>query len=123
MRVDVNVSVHKKGKPLGTRTEIKNIGSIRAVSSAIQYESKRQMEILDKGGAIINETRAWNADCKMTVSMRDKEDKVVGNKQLNYLIFLQISSHNRLCMTKYNIIYNFFKLIKYINNTIYAQKN
>lgn len=75
----MNVSVNKKGEPLGVRTEIKNIGSIRAVSSAIQYESKRQIKTLDDGGIIINETRAWNADSKATVSMRDKEDKVVGN--------------------------------------------
>lgn len=75
---------------MGVRTEIKNIGSIRAVSSAIKYESKRQIEVLQAGGSITNETRAWDAASKITVAMRDKEDKLVSS---NYIFScLQLTS-------------------------------
>lgn len=81
LRVDANVSVHKANQPYGTRTEVKNIGSIRGVASAIQYEIQRQINILDNGGTIANETRAWDATSKRTVSMRDKEvEQVCGVK-------------------------------------------
>ncbi|KAJ8967074.1 hypothetical protein NQ317_018655 [Molorchus minor] len=73
MRVDANVSIHREGEPLGTRTEIKNIASVRGVASAIQYEIGRQIKIKDSGGTIINETRGWDAATKTTVAMRDKE--------------------------------------------------
>lgn len=77
MRVDANVSVSKQDEHLGTRTELKNIGSISAINHAIQYEINRQIAILDDGGQIINETRAWNPVCKKTVVMREKEEKHV----------------------------------------------
>lgn len=77
LRVDANVSVHKKNEPLGIRTEIKNIGSIRGVSGAIQYEIKRQIELLKNGKKVTNETRAWDANTKTTLSMRDKEQEQV----------------------------------------------
>lgn len=73
LRVDANISVHKEGDPLGTRTEVKNIGSIRGVALAIQYEIQRQTDLLSKGEKIKNETRAWDAASKKTIAMRDKE--------------------------------------------------
>ncbi|XP_050295802.1 glutamyl-tRNA(Gln) amidotransferase subunit B, mitochondrial [Anthonomus grandis grandis] len=73
LRVDANVSIHKKGEPLGTRTEIKNIGSVRGVAGAIKYEIERQINIKNNNGTISNETRAWNPEKKITVPMRDKE--------------------------------------------------
>ncbi|KAK7865001.1 hypothetical protein R5R35_000026 [Gryllus longicercus] len=75
LRVDANVSVHQPSEPLGTRTEIKNIGSIRGVANAIQFEIQRQINILNKGGVVINETRSWDPVYKQTLPMRDKEEK------------------------------------------------
>ncbi|XP_022907350.2 glutamyl-tRNA(Gln) amidotransferase subunit B, mitochondrial [Onthophagus taurus] len=75
LRVDANVSVHLPGEPYGVRTEIKNIGSIRGVAGAVKYEINRQIKILQDGGKIINETRAWDANSKSTVAMRDKEQQ------------------------------------------------
>ncbi|KAL3275695.1 hypothetical protein HHI36_020445 [Cryptolaemus montrouzieri] len=75
LRVDANVSIHQEGEPLGTRTEIKNIGSFRGVASAVKYEIERQIKLKEKGYQIINETRAWDANTKSTVAMRDKEEK------------------------------------------------
>ncbi|KAF5303968.1 hypothetical protein FQA39_LY01753 [Lamprigera yunnana] len=75
LRVDANVSVHKSGDPLGVRTEIKNIGSVRAVAGAINYEVQRQIALLEEGKSVINETRSWSAASKITVAMRDKEEK------------------------------------------------
>lgn len=73
LRVDANVSVNRVGDALGTRTEIKNIGSVRAVANAIAFEIQRQIRVKEEGGVIHNETRAWNANSRETVSMRDKE--------------------------------------------------
>ena len=73
LRVDANVSIHKEGEPLGIRTEIKNIGSVRGVAQAIAYEIERQTMVKSNGGAIINETRQWDAISKTTIPMRDKE--------------------------------------------------
>lgn len=75
LRVDANVSVHREGEPLGVRTEVKNIGSVRAVAHAVEYEIDRHVKILEAGGVIVNETRAWDADSRQTVPMRDKEEK------------------------------------------------
>ncbi|XP_074096932.1 glutamyl-tRNA(Gln) amidotransferase subunit B, mitochondrial [Cotesia typhae] len=75
LRVDANVSVNKENEPLGTRTEIKNIGSVRAVAGAIKYEIKRQIELLEQGEQIVNETLSWDAEHGKTVMMRDKEEK------------------------------------------------
>lgn len=77
LRVDVNVSVHKSGEPLGVRTEIKNIGSLKGVAGAIDYEVQRQIEILERREVVRNETRAWDTETRTTVSMRDKEEKTV----------------------------------------------
>ena len=75
MRVDANVSVNKSGQSLGTRTEIKNLNSIRAVARAIDFEITRQIAILEKGGTIVNETRGFDSQLKQTMAMRDKEAK------------------------------------------------
>lgn len=71
------MSVHKPGEPLGVRTEIKNIGSIKGVAGAIDYEIKRQTDLLENWDVVKNETRAWDAETKTTIPMRDKEEKTV----------------------------------------------
>ncbi|XP_044537083.1 glutamyl-tRNA(Gln) amidotransferase subunit B, mitochondrial isoform X1 [Gracilinanus agilis] len=75
LRVDANVSVHHPGEPLGVRTEVKNLNSIRFLAKAIDYEIQRQIEELENGGTILNETRAFDEKLGCTVSMRDKEGK------------------------------------------------
>lgn len=75
MRFDVNVSVAKKdAKEWGTRTETKNLNSFRAVERAVEYEVKRQIELLEKGEKIKQETRGWIEATQKTVSQRGKED-------------------------------------------------
>ncbi|XP_065110765.1 glutamyl-tRNA(Gln) amidotransferase subunit B, mitochondrial [Paramisgurnus dabryanus] len=73
LRVDANVSVHRPGDPLGVRTEVKNINSVRHLAKAIDYEIQRQMELLQSGGRVLNETRAFDSKSGYTVPMRDKE--------------------------------------------------
>ena len=75
LRADINVSLRPIGsEKLGTRTEMKNINSFKALEDAINYEIERQAEILDDGGQIIQETRTWNPEKGITQSMRSKED-------------------------------------------------
>ncbi len=74
MRCDVNVSVRKPGADLGTRCEIKNVNSIRYVKQAIEYEARRQVEIIEGGGKIVQETRLYDPGRNETRSMRSKED-------------------------------------------------
>ena len=74
MRCDVNVSVRKPGAELGTRCEIKNVNSIRYVKQAIEYEARRQVEIIEGGGKIVQETRLYDPSRNETRSMRSKED-------------------------------------------------
>jgi aspartyl-tRNA(Asn)/glutamyl-tRNA(Gln) amidotransferase subunit B len=74
MRADVNVSVRKPGDPFGTRTETKNVNSVRFVMAAIEYEARRQVEVLESGGRIVQETRLFDPDKGVTRSMRSKED-------------------------------------------------
>ncbi len=74
MRCDVNVSVHKPGTPFGTRCEIKNVNSIRAVGRAIDYEARRQVDVLESGGTIRQETRHWDDAAGRTNTLRTKED-------------------------------------------------
>lgn len=75
MRCDVNVSIRKKGeKVLGTRCEVKNTNSIKNVGDAIEYEAKRQMELLENGGEVEQETRKFDALTSSTKIMRSKED-------------------------------------------------
>ncbi|KAL4640412.1 glutamyl-tRNA(Gln) amidotransferase subunit B, mitochondrial [Arapaima gigas] len=73
LRVDANVSVHRPGEPLGVRTEVKNINSARFLARAIDYELQRQMAIVESGGTVLNETRAFDFKSGQTVPMRDKE--------------------------------------------------
>ncbi|KPF85114.1 glutamyl-tRNA amidotransferase [Brevundimonas sp. AAP58] len=74
LRADVNVSVRRPGEPFGTRCEIKNVNSFRFISQAIQYEARRQIEILEDGGSIIQETRLFDPVKGETRSMRSKEE-------------------------------------------------
>ena len=74
MRADVNVSVRKAGEPLGTRTETKNVNSVRFVMQAIEHEANRQVDVLESGGKIVQETRLFDPDKGETRSMRSKED-------------------------------------------------
>ena len=74
MRADVNVSVRKPGDPLGTRTETKNVNSVRFVMAAIEYEAQRQVDVIEGGGRIVQETRLFDPDKVETRSMRSKED-------------------------------------------------
>jgi aspartyl-tRNA(Asn)/glutamyl-tRNA(Gln) amidotransferase subunit B len=74
MRADVNVSVRKPGDPLGTRTETKNVNSVRFVMAAIEHEVRRQIDVIEGGGKIVQETRLFDPDSGTTRSMRSKED-------------------------------------------------
>ncbi|MBR0700334.1 Asp-tRNA(Asn)/Glu-tRNA(Gln) amidotransferase subunit GatB [Bradyrhizobium diazoefficiens] len=74
LRADVNVSVRKPGAPLGTRCEIKNMNSITFIGQAIEYEARRQIEILEDGGQIEQETRRFDPNKGETRSMRSKEE-------------------------------------------------
>jgi aspartyl-tRNA(Asn)/glutamyl-tRNA(Gln) amidotransferase subunit B len=74
LRADVNVSVRKPGGPLGTRCEIKNMNSINFIGQAIEYEARRQVEIIEEGGAIDQETRLFDPNKGETRSMRSKEE-------------------------------------------------
>ncbi|MCJ1962496.1 Asp-tRNA(Asn)/Glu-tRNA(Gln) amidotransferase subunit GatB [Novosphingobium mangrovi (ex Hu et al. 2023)] len=74
MRADVNVSVRKPGEELGTRTETKNVNSVRFVMQAIEHEAMRQVDVLEAGGKIVQETRLFDPGTGSTRSMRSKED-------------------------------------------------
>src|SRR6266699_3664910 len=74
LRADVNVSVRKPGEPLGTRCEIKNMNSISFIGDAIEYEARRQIGVLEDGGAIDQETRLFDPNKGETRSMRSKEE-------------------------------------------------
>ncbi|MCQ2915001.1 MAG: Asp-tRNA(Asn)/Glu-tRNA(Gln) amidotransferase subunit GatB [Alphaproteobacteria bacterium] len=76
MRCDANVSVRHPGDPLGTRAEIKNVNSIRFVMQAIEYEAKRQVELLEEGGKVVQETRKFDSVKGITKTMRSKETAV-----------------------------------------------
>lgn len=93
MRVDANVSITDSDQ-LGTRTEIKNLGSIRAVQLAVDYEIRRQLNVLKAGKEIVNETRGWDSVNNKTISMRDKEVLQVSFQQkfmkLYYLLWHNI---------------------------------
>ncbi len=74
MRADVNVSVRKPGGPLGTRCEIKNVNSMRFIAQAVEYEARRQIDIIEGGGTIRQETRLFDSRLNETRSMRSKEE-------------------------------------------------
>jgi aspartyl-tRNA(Asn)/glutamyl-tRNA(Gln) amidotransferase subunit B len=74
LRADINVSVRRPGEPLGTRCEIKNVNSIRFIGQAIEYEARRQVDVLEEGGTIDQETRLFDPGKGLTRSMRSKEE-------------------------------------------------
>ncbi|HET7529119.1 MAG TPA: Asp-tRNA(Asn)/Glu-tRNA(Gln) amidotransferase subunit GatB [Candidatus Saccharimonadales bacterium] len=74
MRFDINVSVSKEEGKLGNRAEIKNLNSFRSVENAVRYEINRQVELLEKGGEIVQETRGWDEAKQKTTSQRGKEE-------------------------------------------------
>ena len=74
MRADVNVSVRKPGKEFGTRTETKNVNSVRFVMAVVEHEANRQIDVIEGGGTIVQETRLYDPDRNETRSMRSKED-------------------------------------------------
>src|SRR3546814_20531440 len=74
MRADVNVSVRRPGDEFGTRTETKNVNSVRFVMAVIEGEAQRQVELIESGGTVVQETRLYDPDRNETRSMRSKED-------------------------------------------------
>jgi aspartyl-tRNA(Asn)/glutamyl-tRNA(Gln) amidotransferase subunit B len=74
LRVDANISLHKPGTPFGTRAEIKNVNSVRFLGQAIEYEIVRQLDIIENGGTVVQETRLFDPTKGVTRSMRSKED-------------------------------------------------
>ncbi len=74
MRFDVNVSVSKDPSKLGTRSETKNLNSFKSVQRAVEFEIARQIELLEKGGMVVQETRGWDDAKQKTISQRTKED-------------------------------------------------
>ncbi len=75
MRVDANVSVRRTGAPeFGTRCEVKNLNSVRSLGRAIEYEADRQIELLESGGTVVQQTRHWDEDAGRTSALRSKED-------------------------------------------------
>ncbi|HKT83511.1 MAG TPA: Asp-tRNA(Asn)/Glu-tRNA(Gln) amidotransferase subunit GatB [Solirubrobacterales bacterium] len=74
MRADVNVSVRKPGDEFGTRTETKNVNSVRFVQAVVEHEAKRQVELIESGGTVAQETRLFDPDKGVTRALRSKED-------------------------------------------------
>jgi aspartyl-tRNA(Asn)/glutamyl-tRNA(Gln) amidotransferase subunit B len=74
MRADVNVSVRRPGGDFGTRTETKNVNSVRFVMAVVEHEARRQVELLEEGGEVAQETRLYDPDKNVTRSLRSKED-------------------------------------------------
>lgn len=74
MRADVNVSVRKPGAPLGTRCEIKNVNSVRFVQQAVEYEARRQVDLIEEGGTVVQQTRLFDSKRGITREMRTKEE-------------------------------------------------
>ncbi len=74
MRCDANVSVHVPGTPFGTRCEIKNVNSVRSLGRAIEYEARRQIDLLESGDRVVQQTRHWDETDGRTHTLRSKED-------------------------------------------------
>ncbi len=74
MRVDANISVHKPGTPFGTRCEIKNVNSVRSLGRAIEYEARRQVDLIESGDTVRQQTRHWDENDGRTHTLRTKED-------------------------------------------------
>lgn len=121
LRVDVNVSVRRKGSesflsaedqshglPLGQRTEIKNLSSIKAVEDAILAERDRQISVLESGGTIQGETRGWTLGASDTVKLRGKEGEVdyryMPDPDLRPLFISDVSIRSKLARPSHNLI-------------------
>src|SRR3546814_13195166 len=76
MRADVNVSVRRPGEEYGTRTETKNVNSVRFVMAVIESEARRQVDLIEDGGTVVQETRLYDPDRNETRSMRSEERRV-----------------------------------------------
>ncbi|MDP8212560.1 MAG: Asp-tRNA(Asn)/Glu-tRNA(Gln) amidotransferase subunit GatB [Candidatus Zapsychrus exili] len=75
LRCDANISIREKGETkLGTKAELKNMNSFKAIKTALEYEVKRQQEVVESGSAVIQETRLWDENKNVTISMRSKEE-------------------------------------------------
>src|SRR5204863_231682 len=75
LRVDANISLRRPGsEKLGTRTEIKNMNSLRSLGHALEYEAERQAEVLEAGDSVMQETRHWDEEAGRTYSLRSKEE-------------------------------------------------
>lgn len=74
LRADINLSVRQAGGSMGVRTEMKNLNSFKAIGRAIEYETERQIKILEKGGRVLQETRRWDDDIGKSYGMRSKEN-------------------------------------------------
>ena len=74
MRADVNVSLRRRGEPLGTKVEVKNLNSFKSVQAALEFEIKRQSQLLEEGRAVTQQTRGWNEGGQKTYLMREKEE-------------------------------------------------
>ena len=74
MRADVNVSVRRPGAPFGTRTETKNVNSVRFIMAVVEHEARRQVDLIEEGGSVVQETRLYDPDRGETRSLRSKED-------------------------------------------------
>src|SRR6185503_15724564 len=74
LRADVNVSVRRPGEPFGTRCEIKNVNSFRFIGQAVDYEARRQVDLIEDGGTVVQETRLFDPDKGETRAMRSKEE-------------------------------------------------
>lgn len=74
MRIDANISVHKPDTPLGTRCEVKNVNSVRSVGRAIEYEARRQIDLIEAGETVRQQTRHWDEGDGRTHTLRTKED-------------------------------------------------
>ncbi len=74
MRCDANVSVHRPGTPFGTRCEIKNVNSVRSLGRAIEYEARRQIDLIEAGERVVQQTRHWDEGDGRTHTLRSKED-------------------------------------------------
>src|SRR6185369_3894827 len=74
MRADVNVSVRKPGEGFGTRTETKNVNSVRFIMAVIEHEARRQVDLIEEGGTVVQETRLFDPDRGETRALRSKED-------------------------------------------------
>ena len=76
LRADANLSVHRPGEPLGTKVEIKNLNSFKALEDALTYEAQRQIQVLEAGGKVVQETRLFDESTGQTVAMRTKEEEM-----------------------------------------------